>query len=226
METAPSSNPPSNAVDFDDDGQHQHQHEHLPSSEIVNFYKNKSIFLTGGTGFLGKVLIEKLLRTCHDLNKIYVLVRAKKGHTAAQRLNEMLNCQVSSLARFDASRDLGCLTLCCCCWCCVKKLFDTVSQYYPDFRSKLEPIQGDLCEPNLGITEEEEKKLIENVEIVFHSAATVRFDEPLKMAVEQNIIGTKKVIDLTKKMKNLKVIYFFVRRLTLKLMEDDELKKE
>ena len=174
----------------------------LPSSEVVNFYKNKSIFITGATGFLGKVLIEKLLRTCHDLNKIYVLVRAKKGHTAAQRLNEMLNCPVS-VSIFGSQVNSAGLTRVVMCE--IMKLFDTVSQYYPDFRSKLEPVQGDLCDPNLGITEEEEKKLIEHVEVVFHSAATVRFDEPLKMAVEMNIIGTKKVIDLTKKMKNLKV---------------------
>lgn len=32
----------------------------------------------------------------------------------------------------------------------------------------------------MGISEEDEKKIIDNVNIVFHSAATVRFDEPLK----------------------------------------------
>jgi thioester reductase-like protein len=59
-------------------------------------------------------------------------------------------------------------------------LYDSVSQNYPDFRSKLEVIEGDLMEQNMGISKEDELKLIENVNIVFHSAATVRFDEPLK----------------------------------------------
>jgi thioester reductase-like protein len=62
-----------------------------------------------------------------------------------------------------------------------KKLFDTISQYYPEFANKLVAIQGDLLEPNLGISDEDEKVLINNVNIVFHSAATVRFDEPLKL---------------------------------------------
>ena len=31
-------------------------------SPIKDFYKNKVVFLTGGTGFIGKLLIEKLLR--------------------------------------------------------------------------------------------------------------------------------------------------------------------
>lgn len=65
------------------------------TSEIINFYKNKSIFITGATGFLGKVLIEKLLRSCYDLKKIYILVRHKKGNTPSQRLNELFNCKVA-----------------------------------------------------------------------------------------------------------------------------------
>jgi thioester reductase-like protein len=62
-------------------------------------------------------------------------------------------------------------------------LYDAVSQSYPDFRSKLEVIEGDLMEPNMGISNNDELKLIENVNIVFHSAATVRFDEPLKLVL-------------------------------------------
>jgi len=62
----------------------------------------------------------------------------------------------------------------------VKKLFDIVRQINPDFHSKLEAIVGDLVLPSLGISQEDEKKLMENVNIVFHSAATVKFDEPIK----------------------------------------------
>ena len=67
----------------------------LPASEISEYYKNKSVFITGATGFLGKVLIEKLLRSCYDLKKIYVLIRAKKNKSAIERLNELLDCKVS-----------------------------------------------------------------------------------------------------------------------------------
>ena len=148
------------------------------SSEIIDYYKDKTIFITGATGFLGKVLIEKLLRSCYNLNKIYVLVRSKKGASPVQRLDEIFNC----------------------------KLFDTISQYYPEFRTKVEAIQGDLVEPNMGISVEDENILINSVNIIFHSAATVRFDEPLKVAVGINIIGTKKVVDLAKKVKNLEAL--------------------
>ncbi len=66
------------------------------TSEIIEFYRDKSIFITGATGFLGKALIEKLLRSCYHLNKIYVLVRGKKGKTPTERADEITNCKVSS----------------------------------------------------------------------------------------------------------------------------------
>jgi fatty acyl-CoA reductase len=34
--------------------------------------------LTGCTGFLGKVILEKLLRSCPDVKKIYIMVRPKR----------------------------------------------------------------------------------------------------------------------------------------------------
>jgi thioester reductase-like protein len=55
-----------------------------------------------------------------------------------------------------------------------------MSQSNPDFKNKLEAIEGDLILPELGISSEDVKKLADNVNIVFHSAATVRFEEPLK----------------------------------------------
>jgi len=31
-------------------------------SEIQSFYNNKTIFLTGGTGFMGNLILDKLIR--------------------------------------------------------------------------------------------------------------------------------------------------------------------
>jgi fatty acyl-CoA reductase len=67
-------------------------------AQIEEFYKDQTIFLTGGTGFLGKILIEKLLRQCWDLNKIYVLVRPKKGKSPEDRFEELFQYAVSVLS--------------------------------------------------------------------------------------------------------------------------------
>ena len=72
-------------------------------------------------------------------------------------------------------------------------------------RSKVIVIQGDIAQANLGISEEDTQKLINDVSIVFHSAATVKFDEPLKTSIEFNLLGTRRVIQLCHKMPQLKV---------------------
>ncbi len=59
--------------------------------------------------------------------------------------------------------------------------------------------------PNLGISEEDSKLLHNSVEIFYHCAATIRFDEPLKSAVLLNARGTKYALEFGSKMKCLKV---------------------
>ena len=60
------------------------------------------------------------------------------------------------------------------------QMFDKVREAVVDFKSKVVPVMGDIAEENLGLSEEDWEMLQENIEIVFHSAATVRFDEDLK----------------------------------------------
>lgn len=62
---------------------------------IQEFYNGKSVFVTGGTGFLGKLLIEELLRSCPGVSRIYVLVRPKKNKDANQRIIELVENPVS-----------------------------------------------------------------------------------------------------------------------------------
>ena len=65
-------------------------------SSIADFYVGKTVFITGVTGFMGKVLLEKLLRSCSQIRKIYVLVRPKKGHSINTRLEHLLDSKVNS----------------------------------------------------------------------------------------------------------------------------------
>lgn len=67
------------------------------------------------------------------------------------------------------------------------------------------PIAGDMSLPSLGVSASDTKILSDNVSIVFHSAATVKFDEALKSAVEMNLKGTMRLIELCRKMDRLDV---------------------
>ena len=50
----------------------------------------------------------------------------------------------------------------------------------PDLRSRIVPVCGDILEPRLGLSEQDEAMIVADTNIVFHSAATVKFDEELK----------------------------------------------
>lgn len=67
-----------------------------PDVYIPAFYAGRSIFITGGTGFIGKVLIEKLLRSCPDVAEIFILIRPKKGLNVNDRFKKMLDNKVRS----------------------------------------------------------------------------------------------------------------------------------
>ncbi|KAH9644081.1 hypothetical protein HF086_015411 [Spodoptera exigua] len=69
----------------------------VPTSyvSVPDFYAGKSIFITGGTGFLGKVFLEKLLYSCKDVETVYILIREKKGKTPQQRVEDLFNKPVS-----------------------------------------------------------------------------------------------------------------------------------
>jgi fatty acyl-CoA reductase len=64
---------------------------------IQEFYKGRSVFITGATGFCGKSLLEKLLRSCEDIGTIYVLMRPKKGEDISTRLTKLFGDPVREI---------------------------------------------------------------------------------------------------------------------------------
>ncbi|CAH1397943.1 unnamed protein product, partial [Nezara viridula] len=95
---------------------------HKDASEICEFYKDKHVLLTGGTGMLGKLLFHRL----------------KKED--------------------------------------------------PIFMERLKIVPGDVSEPGHGLSSADVEHLIEKVQVVFHTAATVKFDEPLSTATKINSV--------------------------------------
>lgn len=63
-----------------------------------------------------------------------------------------------------------------------------------------------MGEDNLGISPENRNKLINNVNVIIHSAATLDFHESLKPTVNINLLGTRRVIQLASEIKNLNAL--------------------
>lgn len=68
---------------------------------------------------------------------------------------------------------------------------------------KIVPVLGDISKPDLALTNADRTQIAEETEIIYHSAATVRFDEAFKTAVFINVRGTNLMLVLAKECKNL-----------------------
>ncbi|GFG33603.1 hypothetical protein Cfor_03157, partial [Coptotermes formosanus] len=154
----------------------------LPN-RVADMLAGRAILITGGTGFMGKVLIEKILRTCSDVDTIYILVRAKKGKEPCQRVDELFASAL--FGKLKTQTDAATLS------------------------RKVVAIAGDVTMTNLGLSAANHQLLADRVSIVFHFAATIRFDAPLKQAVIINTRGTKYMLDFAKEMKNLEAFVHF-----------------
>lgn len=146
------------------------------ASNVAEFYRNKNIFITGGTGFVGIALVEKILRSCPDVGKVYMLMRPKKGKDIQERLEDITNNSVFSVLLEQTSSDIF---------------------------KKLIAVAGDVGEENLGLSPADRLLLIDNVNIVIHSAATLDFQASLKPTVVINLLGTRSVMQLCQEVKNL-----------------------
>ncbi|KAL8601936.1 hypothetical protein ACOMHN_008428 [Nucella lapillus] len=142
---------------------------------IPEFFHGKNVFITGVTGFMGKVLLEKLLRSCPDIGLCYVLVRPKKGVQPEERIRQILD----------------------------SKLFEKVKTNQQGVNQKVVPICGDILESHFGMSEEDQQRVCEATSIVFHSAATVKFDEELKLAVQMNVVSVQHLSSLCRRMSKL-----------------------
>lgn len=147
----------------------------MAESNIVKFYEDRSIFITGATGFMGKVLVEKLLRTCPGINRLYLLMRPSKGKEVASRLQELISNEV----------------------------FDSLRREQSNMMEKIVVVSGDVSRESFGLSPYDLKLITENVSIVFNLAATVRFDEELKTALQMNVKGPRYLLEICRKIKHL-----------------------
>ena len=112
------------------------------------------MFVTGATGFIGKAVVEKLLRASPDIEHVYILIRGRKDKTPEERGLKLME----------------------------DVLFDRAKEAVPGCTTKVKFVAGDLMEEDLGISEGMRAEIALKVSVVLHIAATVQFNEPIKLA--------------------------------------------
>lgn len=151
---------------------------------LTEFLGNKTILVTGATGFIAKILVEKILRIQPNVKKLYLLVRARDAKTANVRLqDEILGKELFKVLR----EKLG-------------------SNFESFMSEKISAIAGDTSYDNLGITAHELDQMFGEIDIVINVAATTKFLERYDMALGVNTFGAKNVVNFAKKCPKIQLL--------------------
>lgn len=151
---------------------------------IVDFFDNKVVLITGATGFLAKIFMEKILRVQPNVKKLYLLIRAPDAEAALQRF------QTEAVA---------------------KDLFKLLKEKHGEnlqkfLTEKVAPVAGDIIFEDMGIQDSSLKaEMWRDVDIVVNVAASTNFDERYDVALPLNTLGAKNVLNFAKKCVNIKL---------------------
>ncbi|KAL1349963.1 hypothetical protein AAHE18_07G192600 [Arachis hypogaea] len=152
---------------------------------IIEFLEGKTIFVTGATGFLAKIFVEKILRVQPNVKKLYLLVRAEDIESATQRMHDEI-----------IGKDL------------FRLLKKNLGPKFNSFLSeKLAAIPGDISQENLNLKNFISKEEIYNqLDVIINVAGATKFDERYDVALGTNTLGVKHILDFAKRCIKLKVL--------------------
>ncbi|MEG8182924.1 AMP-binding protein [Nocardia terpenica] len=129
----------------------------------------RTVLLTGANGYLGRFLALEWLERLHDSGGTLIcVIRGNSAQAARRRLDEVFDSGDPELVRHYAELAEG----------------------------TLEVLPGDIGEPNLGLGEQEWRRLAETVDLIVHPAALVNHVLPYGQLFGPNVVGTAEVIRL------------------------------
>lgn len=111
---------------------------------------------------------------------LYLLMRPKKGKSSFERMSETFT----------------------------GALFTMLAKQQPDYLQRIHVIEGNTRELDVGLSNEAQAELCENVEIILHAAADVRFDSTLMELTLVNLRGTRELLRLAERCRKLKMFAY------------------
>jgi alcohol-forming fatty acyl-CoA reductase len=140
---------------------------------IAAALKGKTILVTGSTGFLGKSIVEKCLRSIPEIKRLNLAIRSSPRRPASERLEREV---LSSPAFKRLKEELG------------------DDRFAALAREKLSVVEIDLGRDGLGLSEESREQLRAS-DVVIHSAAAVEFDNPADLSAQTNLLGAARLVE-------------------------------
>lgn len=151
---------------------------------IVDFLRGKNLFITGATGFLAKVLVEKILRVQPDVGQLFLLIQGKDTHHVKKRLQDEV---IQSVLFNNIKSRCG----------------DSYQQFMD---KKLTPIMGNIAANNLGMDISTMEALQRKLDIVVNSAASTTFDERYDHALNLNTRGAQRIVEFGRSCLHLQLL--------------------
>jgi Putative dehydrogenase domain of multifunctional non-ribosomal peptide synthetases and related enzymes len=143
---------------------------------VQRAYSGKRVFLTGASGFVGKVWLSMMLAKVPGIGKIYVLVRKKKSQSGFKRFEELVGSSPAFRPLHEAhGEDLASF-----------------------LRDRLQVVEGDVSLPGLGIPQGRAASLREKVDLVLNVAGLVDFEPDLRAAIATNVTGAVNALEFAK----------------------------
>ena len=137
----------------------------------------KRILLTGTTGFLAKVVLEKLVRAVPNVGRIILVIR---GNRECRTARERFEKEIAASSVFE-------------------KLREEQPEYLARFfAEKIECVTGEVTEPSFGLPANKFIELASRVDVVINAAASVNFREPLDQALAINALSLHYMTALTR----------------------------
>lgn len=157
----------------------------VSSSTVLSSLRGKQVLVTGTTGFLGKVVLENLLRNVPDIGGIHLLIRGNRRHPdASQRFFH----EIASSSVFDRLRQED------------NEGFDELLE------TRVHCVTGEVTEPDFGLDREAFERLASSVDAVINSAASVNFREELDKALSINTLSLDNLAAMARINPDLAVI--------------------
>jgi thioester reductase-like protein len=138
---------------------------------------DRHILLIGVTGFIGKVWLLDLLENVPNIAKITLLIRRNRT-TSAQRRFEKI---VEESPSFDG-------------------LQERYGRHLGAFlKEKIEVVEGDVSQPNLGMTEAVQARLLKSLDLIVNSAGLTDFNPDLREALASNVDSARCLLDFLRR---------------------------
>jgi len=146
-------------------------------------FAGKHIFITGTSGFLGKVVLQRIIEEIPSVGKISILMRGNKQYPDATKRAE---------AEIFAS-----------------KMFEHMNRDFLNkfVKEKIVVVEGELTKSRYGMEAHAFVEFSRSVDLVINSAASVDFRERLDRAIKTNINSVDNVVLMARINQNLAVTH-------------------